>query len=125
MKITDIITYVEGTLLSPCHDVNIDIKGGFTGDLMSDVLASIQPESILITGLSNPQVVRTALIADVRLIVFGRGKKPSEDTVKLAISEQIPIVTSKLGLYEISARLASHGLPSCEIPMDRPFDPAL
>ena len=125
MKISDIITYVEGSLLSPCEDVNADIKGGFAGDLMSDVLASVQPDSVLITGLSNPQVVRTALIADVRLIIFGRGKRPSEDTIKLAIAEKLPIVTSKLGLFEISGRLASHGLVSCEIPMDRPFDPAL
>ncbi|HSN94941.1 MAG TPA: DRTGG domain-containing protein [Anaerolineaceae bacterium] len=124
MLISEIISYVDGTLLSPCQDLETDIKGGFAGDLMSDVLASIQSESVLITGLSNPQVVRTALIADVRLIIFGRGKKPGKDTINLAIAEQLPIVTSKLGLYEISARLASHGLPSCEIPMDRPFDPA-
>lgn len=124
MLISEIISYVDGVLLSPCPDLEIDIKGGFAGDLMSDVLASIQSESVLITGLSNPQVVRTALIADVRLIIFGRGKKPSEDTIDLAIAEKLPILTSKLGLYEISARLASYGLPSCEMPMDRPFDPA-
>jgi len=124
MNIADIISYVDGVLLSPCENLDTDINGGFAGDLMSDVLASIQSESVLITGLSNPQVVRTALIADVRLIIFGRGKKPSQDTINLAVEEHLPIVTSKLGLYEISARLANHGLPSCEIPMDRPFDPA-
>ena len=122
MNIADIISYVDGVLLSPCANLDTNIKGGFSGDLMSDVLASIQSESLLITGLSNPQVVRTALIADVRLIIFARGKTPSQDTINLAVAEQLPIVTSKLGLYEISARLAYHGLPSCEIPMDRPFD---
>jgi len=124
MKIADVISYVDGVLLSPCPDPDVDIKGAFAGDLMSDVLASTQAESLLITGLSNPQVVRTALIADVRLIIFARGKKPSQDTIKLAIDEKLPILTSKFGLYEISARLACHGLPSCEIPMDRPFNPA-
>ncbi len=44
----------------------LKLKGGFAGDLMSDVLASIQSEAVLITGLCNPQCVRTALIADVR-----------------------------------------------------------
>ncbi len=124
MNIAEIISYVDGVLLSPCTNLDTVISGGFAGDLMSDVLASIQSESLLITGLSNPQVVRTALIADVRLIIFARGKKPSQDTINLAVAEQLPIVSSKLGLYEISARLACHGLPSCEIPMDRPFDPA-
>jgi hypothetical protein len=122
MNIADIISYVNGTLISPFANLDTDIKGGFAGDLMSDVLASIQSESVLITGLTNPQVVRTALIADVKLIIFARGKKPSQDTINLAVTEQLPIVTSILGLYEISARLASCGLPSCEIPMDRSFD---
>jgi serine kinase of HPr protein (carbohydrate metabolism regulator) len=124
MNIADVISYVDGVLLSACENLDTEIKGGFAGDLMSDVLISIQPESLLITGLSNPQVVRTALIADVRLIIFARGKKPSQDTIDLAVTEQLPILTSKLGLYEISARLAAHGLPSCEMSMDRPFNPA-
>jgi predicted transcriptional regulator len=123
MNIAEILTAVEGTMLTPYTNLDDEIKGGFAGDLMSDVLASIQPESVLITGLVNPQVVRTALIADVRLIIFARGKKPTQDTVKLAITEKLPIITTKLGLYEISSRLAKEGLPSFEIPMDRSFDP--
>ncbi|MGB4596190.1 MAG: DRTGG domain-containing protein [Anaerolineaceae bacterium] len=123
MNIAEILTAVEGTMLTPYSDLDVEIKGGFAGDLMSDVLASIQPESVLITGLNNPQVIRTALIADVRLIIFARGKKPTEDTIKLSVAEKLPIITSKLGLYEISSRLASIGLPSFETPMDRNFDP--
>jgi predicted transcriptional regulator len=123
MNIREILTTVEGTMLTPYTNLDTEINGGFAGDLMSDVLASIQPESVLITGLNNPQVVRTALIADVRLIIFARGKKPSQDTVKLAIAESLPIITTKLGLYEIASRLANKGLPSFEIPMDRDFDP--
>ena len=125
MKIGEILTCVEGSMLTPHTNLDAELKGGFAGDLMSDVLASIQPESVLITGLVNPQVVRTALIADVRLIIFARGKQPSPDTVKLANAERLPIITSKLGLYEISSRLACKGLPSFEIPMDHTFDPAL
>ncbi|MEN6481278.1 MAG: hypothetical protein ABFD29_03775 [Anaerolineaceae bacterium] len=45
-------------------DLNITIKGGCGADLMSDVLASIQPDARLLTGLCNPQVVRTAQIAE-------------------------------------------------------------
>ena len=65
MKVKEVIAISNGTLLTP--DVNLDreIKGGFSGDLMSDVLASVRAEAVLITGLCNPQVVRTALIADI------------------------------------------------------------
>lgn len=68
MKISEILEISQGKLLTPYANLDIEISGGFAGDLMSDVLASIQPESVLITGLSNPQVIRTALIADVRLL---------------------------------------------------------
>jgi len=117
MKISEIIELVEGKLLTPYANLETTIRGGFAGDLMSDVLASIEPDSVLITGLMNPQVIRTALIADIKLVIFARGKTPSMDTLKLAISERIPVVNTQLGLYEISGRLMKAGLPSFEKPM--------
>ncbi len=118
MKVLDVIALCEGTLLTPDVDLDIEIKGGFSGDLMSDVLASVQAEAVLITGLSNPQVVRTALIADIRLIIFARGKKPSEEIVGLANEENMPVAYSPLGLYEISGRLTQAGLPSYEMELN-------
>lgn len=115
MKFLDVIALCEGTLLTPDVDHVPEIEGGFAGDLMSDVLASIQSEAVLITGLCNAQVVRTALIADVRLIIFARGKKPGDEIINLAIEENLPVATSHLGLYEISGRLSQAGLPSCEV----------
>lgn len=122
MKISQILEISEGTMLTPNADLDTDILGGFAGDLMSDVLASIQPESVLITGLSNPQVIRTALIADVRVVIFARGKQPAPETIKLAVEERLPVITSELGLYEISGRLLQNGLPNFEKRMLHAFD---
>ncbi|HNW95067.1 MAG TPA: DRTGG domain-containing protein [Anaerolineaceae bacterium] len=122
MKISEILEISQGSLLTPYANPDIEILGGFAGDLMSDVLASIQPESVLITGLSNPQVIRTALIADVRVVIFARGKQPAQETIKLAIEEKLPVISSDLGLYEISGRLLQHGLPSFEKRMLHAFD---
>lgn len=125
MIIREIIELTQGTLLTPYANLDTEILGGFAGDLMSDVLATIQPYSLLITGLNNPQVIRTALIADVKLIIFARGKRPSQDTIKLAIAEKLPIVGSPLGLYEISGILMAAGLPSFERIIDlAPREPA-
>ncbi len=118
MKVKEVIEICEGTLLTPNVDLDAVIKGGFSGDLMSDVLASGQAESVLITGLCNPQVVRTALIADVRLIIFARGKKPGEDILNLAKEEKLPVAFSPLGIYELSGRLTKAGLPSYEMEMN-------
>lgn len=89
---------------------------------MSDVLASIQPEAVLLTGLCNPQVVRTALIADVKAIIFVRGKNPAEETIALALEEDMPIISSPLGLYKLSGLLMLAGLPSLEKTMNHSFD---
>ena len=90
------------------------IKGGCSADLMSDVLAYIQPHAVLLTGLVNPQVVRTAQMADVAAIVFVRGKVPREETIRLAEEVQIPLISSPFGMYELSGRLYQTGLPSLE-----------
>jgi predicted transcriptional regulator len=122
MTLNEIIQIVEGKLLTPDVNLQLEIKGGFAGDLMSDVLASIKPESVLITGLSNPQVVRTAIIADVRAVIFARGKALSPETIQLAIAEKMPIISSKLGVYEIYGRLMRANLPSFENEMMHAFD---
>lgn len=122
MKIKEILDISNGVLLTPGIDLDVEAKGAFGADLMSDVLASIQPDAVLLTGLCNPQVVRTALIADIRAIVFVRGKMLAVETIDLAASEEVPLITSPLGLYELSGRLMQAGLPSLEMTMNHPFD---
>ncbi len=114
MKIKEILEISEGKLLTDISGLEIEVKGAFAADLMSDVLASIQPDAILLTGLCNPQVVRTALIADVRAVVFVRGKDPVAETIYLAEQENFPLISSPLGLYELSGRLHMAGLLSLE-----------
>lgn len=117
MNIKNLIEYIDGELLTPSADLTREVKGGCGADLMSDVLASIQPDAVLLTGLCNPQVVRTAQMSDVAAIIFVRGKKPPDETVKLADEEGIPLITSPFGMFELSGRLFLAGLPSLEEPI--------
>lgn len=117
MKVQELIQIIDGNLLNPNADLDREIKGGCGADLMSDVLASIQPDAVLLTGLCNPQVVRTSQMADVAAIVLVRGKQPPEETLNLAREEKIPLITSPFGLFELCGRLHEHGLPSLEMPV--------
>ena len=117
MELKKIIEIVEGTVLTDTSLLDRDIKGGYSGDLMSDVLASIQPHAVLLTGLCNPQVVRTAQMADVEAVVLAHGKKPPQETIDLANQEDLPLISSPYGLYELSGRLFAAGLPSLETPV--------
>ncbi len=118
MNIGEIATLVQGKILTDGINKNLEVSGAFAGDLMSDVLATIKPEAILITGLNNPQVIRTALIADVRMIVIARGKQPTIDMIELANSEGMPMISSPMGLFELSARLAENNIVSYEQEFD-------
>ena len=117
MNIKDLVKITEGQLLNEMVNLNRIVKGGCGADLMSDVLASVQPEAVLLTGLCNPQVVRTSLMADVSAIVFVRGKKPHAETIKLAIKENMPLISSPFGMFELCGRLFQAGLVSFEDPV--------
>lgn len=92
-----------------CEDITIACGC----DLMSDVLSFVKPGALLLTGLINPQVVRTAEMADLRAICFVRGKKPAQETVEMAKSKNIPLMTTPLLLFESCGRLHREGLSGC------------
>jgi predicted transcriptional regulator len=114
MNLKDIIKLVDGKPLNPEVDLNIKIRGAYGADLMSDVLAFSQPKAVLLTGLTNPQVVRTAQIAEFRAIIFVRGKQPQPETLDIATQEKMPLISSPFGMFELCGRLHKAGLPSFE-----------
>ena len=82
---------------------------------MSDVLAFTHPGTLLLTGLTNPQVVRTAEVAGIVAVVFVRGKVPPPETVALAEERGIPLLATHHSLYEACGRLYAAGLPGCSM----------
>jgi predicted transcriptional regulator len=117
MNVEELIRLVDGKLCTTPVNLAREIKGGCGADLMSDVLASIQPEAVLLTGLCNPQVVRTAQMADVAAVVLVRGKQPPKETVDLANQEGIPLIITPYGMFELCGRLYQAGLSSLEMPV--------
>jgi predicted transcriptional regulator len=117
MNLIELIEIANGKLLTSGNDLYREVKGACGADLMSDVLASIQPNAVLLTGLCNPQVVRTAQMADVTAIILVRGKNPPQETIDLASEECIPLIKSPYGMFELCGRLHEAGLPSLEMPV--------
>lgn len=113
MTLREVLQIVEGKVLSPEIDLSIEAKMACGADLMSDVLAFTHAGTLLMTGLTNPQVVRTAEMAGIVAIVFVRGKLPPAETIALAQEKGIPLLASKYTMYETCGRLYQAGLPSC------------
>ena len=74
-------------------------------DLLSDVLAMSQMGTLLLTGLVSPQVIRTAIVADLCGIVFVRGKKPGDEILSLARESRIPVLATEMKMFEAAGRL--------------------
>lgn len=113
MKLSRLVEILDGTVLTGEDQLDIEVKTAFSADLMSDVLAFAKPKSLILTGLTNQQVVRTASILDAAAIVIVRGKIPQVETVSLARELGIPIISTKYILFETSGRLFMNGMVGC------------
>ncbi|MBP6965672.1 MAG: hypothetical protein KBC96_14850 [Armatimonadetes bacterium] len=82
-------------------------------DLMSDVLAFTKPGALLLTGLTNSQVIRTAEILDLKGVIFVRNKRPDDATIAMATEIGIPLLSSPYPLYESCGLLYAKGLDGC------------
>jgi predicted transcriptional regulator len=96
------------------HDrLGLEVKEAGSADLMSDVLVFCKAGCLLLTGLTNPHIVRTADILDIAAIILVRGKHPPPETIRLAEELHIPILTTKYILFESVGRLYAKGIVSC------------
>jgi predicted transcriptional regulator len=107
MKIKDIL---NASVLCGEEHLHLSVKSVCSSDLMSDVLAFAKSESMLLTGLVNPQTVRTADMMDMKCIVFVRGKIPDVLILKMADERGITIMSSEHSMFAASGHLFSSGL---------------
>jgi len=110
MLVKEIVELVEGRVLIGASNLDFRVKAAFGSDLMSDVLAFAETEAVLLTGLINNQVIRTAEMLDLKAIVFVRGKVPGEDVIDLAKENDIVLISTEMTMYKTSGVLYSHGL---------------
>ena len=111
MKIKDIQHLLDAKLL--CHgdnDLDKEVTSAFGCDLMSDVLAYVKDQSVLLTGLVNPQVIRTATMLDMVCVVFVRSKTPTEEILTLAKENGIVVMSTTKTLYESCGIIYAGGL---------------
>ena len=110
MTIRTIKEILDADLVTGEHLLDTVVSGACGSDMMSDVLAYSEGNSVLITGLNNPQVVRTAEMLDIVCIVFVRNKTPNEQVVELAKSKNIAILATKHLMFASCGLLYEGGL---------------
>ena len=110
MKIRKIAELLKADVLCGEEHLDGEVCSACGCDMMSDVLAFVKEQAVLITGLCNPQVVRTAEMMDMRCIVFVRGKMPPADVVELARESGIVVLSSNERMYVACGLLYTNGL---------------
>jgi hypothetical protein len=111
MKLRDILETLSARILVDHQSLDEEIPMGGAADLMSDVLAFGSEGMVLMTGLTNPQVVRTAEMAGINVVIFVRDKTPPPETLELAEDSGITLLVTGYTMYEACGRLYKAGLP--------------
>ena len=110
MKISQIKELLNAQVLCGEDMLDHEVHSACGSDMMSDVLAYVKDQAVLLTGLVNSQVIRTAEMMDMVCIVFVRSKDPTEDMIELAKDHGLVLLSTELRMYDACGKLYSSGL---------------
>lgn len=110
MKISEIKNTLNAELICGEDFLDNEVYTACGSDMMSDVLAFVKEQAVLLSGLINPQVVRTAEMMDMKCIVFVRGKRPDIDIIELARERDIVLLGTKIEMFTACGLLYKNGL---------------
>ncbi|MFZ3103782.1 MAG: DRTGG domain-containing protein [Smithella sp.] len=113
MKLQEVKEILDADVIVGAEKLDMEVQTAFGADLMSDVLAFAKAGSLLLTGLTNSQVVKTAATRNIAAIILVRGKQPSPEAVNMAKELQIPILATKYILFETAGILYTKGIVGC------------
>lgn len=114
VKLSRVKELLNAQVLSGEEKLNhVEALSACGADLMSDVLAFTKEKTLLLTGLTHPQVIRTAEMIDLVGLVFVRGKRPSDEVVAMAKERGLPVLMTDLPLYETCGLLYTAGMIGC------------
>ena len=110
MKISEIAALVGAEVLACPDKVNHEVYSACGSDMMSDVLAFVKEQGLLITGLVNTQVIRTAEMMDMRAVLFVRNKRPTLEILELAETCDIVVMATPMRMFEACGLIWESGL---------------
>lgn len=110
MKLSEVLEITGATCVAGEHLDTVEVTHAFASDLMSDVLAMSGPGTLLITGLTTPQIIRTVQMLDLPAILVVRGKEVPPEVIDLARATGTTLLATRDIMYVASGKLYAHGL---------------
>ncbi|MCL2820011.1 MAG: DRTGG domain-containing protein [Oscillospiraceae bacterium] len=115
MKLDRVMEILDAKVYTDVAFDEIEINAACGADLMSDALAFGENKGLLLTGLNNPQCIRTAEMMDIHCVMLVRGKEPDEALVNLANEKSIVVMKTDYSMYSACGRLFEAGLPGGDV----------
>ena len=115
MTLKDIVQLLDGEVLTPEADLEVEVPCAFASDLISDILMCTKEPTLLLTGLTNNQVIRLSDMIDIVGVIFVRGKRPLDEITAMALERNLPLICTNLTMYRSSGLLFNAGLRSCKL----------
>ena len=110
MTVAEAVKTLDGQFFWGQEKGDLELASACGADLMSDVMAFVKDRVLLLTGLVNPQVIRTAELLDIRCIIFVRGKVPNREMIEMAEESGIILAGTKLSMFLSCGKLYEAGL---------------
>ena len=110
MTVRDIMRILDAEVYCCEPGQEKDLSLAFGSDLMSDVLACVKEQQVLLSGLLNPQVIRTAEMLDMQCVVFVRDKKPTDEILEIAQEMGICVLATKHTMFTACGLLYQNGM---------------
>jgi predicted transcriptional regulator len=118
MTVTEMVRVTNATVLLGGDQLDLELNSAFCSDLMSDVLAFVNEDTVLITGLMNPHVIRTSEMLDLKCLVFARGKVPTDDILEGADELGMVVLHTKMTAFTACGLLYEAGLRGVPVPAE-------
>ena len=110
MKVREVIEILDAELLCGEGHLDMEIHSAFGSDLLSDVMAYVKEDVLLLTGLMSIQTIRTAEMMDIKVVAFVRGKVPNKSMVELAKEKGIAVLTTSQSMFIACGKLYGAGI---------------
>lgn len=110
MKIKEMLGILDAELITGEELLDVDVHTACGSDMMSDVLCYVKDQAVLITGLLNPQAIRTAAMMDMVCVIFVRGKHPDQSIIDCAKENGIAVMSTSNRMFTTCGLLFQAGL---------------
>ncbi len=114
MTVQEMLQQVELEVKSASGHLDAEVTGGYSGDLISAMMANAKQDNVWVTWHVHPNIVAAAVIVKLAAIILISGRQPEQETIQKAQQENIPILVSKLPAFEVVGKLYGIGIPGTQ-----------